>query len=186
MTEKIAYQGRMFEVVNFDVEHEPGKVETFEKARRAPGTRLIIPTAKGLLLTKEFRHELNATDFRLPGGKVFDSWDEYHDFLAGNKDILIPAIAKAKAEAKEEAGIETDDVTHVHTSRLGATVEWDLYYFVVGEHNRGEQDLGLGEKIDVVEVTRDEAEAMCLDGRISEERSALVLLRFLKDELSNG
>jgi hypothetical protein len=181
MKETITHQGKIVEVVQFEVEVEPGKFKTFEKARRAPGTRLIIPTTIGVLLTKEYRHETNGYDYRLPGGKVFDTLDEYNAFLATGDDILVPATAKAKAEAKEEAGVVTDDLKHFHTSVCGATVDWDLYYFVVGDHTREDQATEQGEDIEVMEVDRQEAEAMCLDGRISEERSALVLLRYLKE-----
>ena len=179
MKETITHQGKHLEVVQFEVEVAPGKIQTFEKARRAPGTRLIIPTTIGLLLTKEFRHELKGYDYRLPGSKVFDSLDEYNAFLASSADILVPATAKAKAEAKEEAGVVTDDLEHFHTSHCGATVEWDLLYFIVGQHERTDQALELGENIEIVEVTTADAEMMCMDGRISEERSALVLLRYL-------
>lgn len=178
-TENITYQGKIVEVVEYDVEVAPGKVKTFEKARRAPGTRLIIPTESGILLTKEYRHELGDYDYRLPGGKVFDSLSEYNDFLSSGQDIRIPATAKAKAEAREEAGVITDDIKHIHTSVCGATVEWDLHYFVVGQYERAEQELEDGEDAEVIEVSEYDAQAMCMDGRVSEERSALVLLRYL-------
>lgn len=58
-------------------------------------------------------------------------------------------------------------------------MQWDLLYFVIKESKRGEQELEQGEDIEVVEVLRDDALKMCLDGRISEERSALVLMRYL-------
>ncbi len=180
--ERITHQGQIVEVVQCDVEVAPGKIKTFEKARRAPGTRLIIPTETGILLTKEFRHEIGGYDYRLPGGKVFDSLKEYNGFLSSGQDILGPATAKAKAEAREEAGVITEDLRHFHTSKCGATVEWDLFYFVVDQHQRTDQALEEGEDAEVVEVSREEAKRMCLDGRMDEERSALVLLRYLAQE----
>lgn len=177
MTEEITYQGRIVEVVEFP---SPNGERVFEKARRAPGTRLIIPVGKGeILLTKEYRHEVDGYDYRLPGGKVFDTLDEYNAFLQSGGDIIEPATKKAREEAQEEVGIVVRDLKHIHTSRLGATMEWDLYYFEVTEFSESEQSLEHGEDIAVVKVTREEAKAMCLDGRIDEERSALVLLRFL-------
>ncbi len=67
-----------------------------------------------------------------------------------------------------------------HISILGATMEWDLHYIVVGAYTESRQALEYGEDIEPIIVSRDEARQMCLDGRISEERSALTLLRFLK------
>ena len=58
---------------------------TFELARRAPGVRVIIPdhrAAGKVLLTKEFRRELNGGTSRLPGGKVFDTLAEFETFRA--------------------------------------------------------------------------------------------------------
>lgn len=176
MDEKITHQGKIVEVVQFS----PDGTRVFEKARRAPGTRLIIPIGNDeLLLTKEFRHETGGYDFRLLGGKVFDRLDEYNAFLQSGHDILGPATEKAKEEAQQEAGITVQELEHFHTSVLGATMEWDLYYFIVKEHTKSQQDLEHGEDIEVVRVSRDEAKQMCLDGRISEERSALTLVRYL-------
>src|SRR6266567_4526559 len=101
MTEKIFSSGKLFELVH--IAQPDGRV--FEVARRAPGVRLIIADmpAKKVLLTKEFRRELGAHDFRLPGGKVFDSLAEFEAFRKTGKDILGAATVKAKAEAAEEA-----------------------------------------------------------------------------------
>lgn len=175
--ENITYQGRIVEVVEF-ASRDGEKV--FEKARRAPGTRLIITVGEdSLLLTKEYRQEIDGYDFRLPGGKVFDSLEEYNHFLESGEDIILPATEKAKEEAKQEVGLEVKDLEHIYTSVLGATMQWDLLYYVIKESIRGEQELEHGEDIEVVEVLRDDALKMCLDGRISEERSALVLMRYL-------
>ena len=181
MKETITHQGRIVEIVEFP--SVDGK-RFFEKARRAPGTRLIIPIGEdSILLTKEYRQEVDGYDFRLPGGKVFDSLEEYNAFLESGKDIMEPATKKAKEEAKQEVGLDVKALEHIYTSILGATMQWDLLYFVIKESKRGDQELEHGEEIEVVEVTRDEAVEMCLDGRISEERSALVLLRYLTGKI---
>lgn len=71
--EEIRYKGKLFEVVSEPVEIE-GKTFEFEKVRRSPGVRLIMKDGQGnILLTREFRRELSKFDYRLPGGKVFDS-----------------------------------------------------------------------------------------------------------------
>ncbi len=177
MGDTITFQGKIVEVVEFS---SPDGKKVFEKARRAPGTRLIIPLGKdSILLTKEYRQEIDGYDFRLPGGKVFDSLEEYNNFLQSDEDIILPATKKAKEEAKQEVGLEVKDLEHIYTSVLGATMQWDLLYFVIKESIRGEQELEHGENIEVVEVPRDDALKMCLDGRMSEERSALVLMRYL-------
>jgi hypothetical protein len=181
--EKIVYQGKMLEIVNQAMK-AGSKSVTFEWARRAPGVRLIIVDTdkKTVLLTKEHRYELDADDFRLPGGKVFDSLQEYNDFLRVNRDIIEPATKKATAEALEEAGVRIEEAKHIHTSVCGATVQWDLLFFVSTKWDKVNQQLEEGEVISTIEVSFEEAKKIAVDGRMSEERSALILLRYLSSE----
>lgn len=179
--EKIAYQGRIVEIVE-----QPMKIGaksmTFESARRSPGTRLLVvdKPAKKILLSKEFRSELDDYDYRLSGGKVFDSLKEYNEFLSQGKDILEPATERAKIEAKEEAGIIAKNADHIYTSINGSTMIWDLLYFVIDDWEQAEQELdGWGEDIEPVWVSFDEAKEYALK-HMSEDRSAIVLLRWLE------
>lgn len=176
--EKITHQGRIIEVVQKEIEQN-GKVKVFEYVRRSPGVRLIIPKENTILLTKEFRRELNSYDYRLPGGKVYDSLDEYNNALITSVDINESAKVAAIKEAKEEAGIEAKGLSLFHKSVCGATVVWDLFYFVVNEFTESSQNLEEGEDIAFQFVDKEAVKKMCLDGSISEERSALVLLRYL-------
>lgn len=70
----IVYRGKLFDIIQ--IPQPDGRV--FEVARRAPGVRVIVHDAKEqkVLLTREFRRELDAWDYRLPGGKVFDTLNE--------------------------------------------------------------------------------------------------------------
>src|ERR1035437_4570891 len=96
--EEIRYKGKIFEVVSEPVEID-GKTFEFEKVRRSPGVRLIIGDGQdNILLTREFRRELSRFDYRLPGGKVFDSLDEFNNFRQSKGDI----IEKAKQAAFKE------------------------------------------------------------------------------------
>ncbi|MBI2356702.1 NUDIX domain-containing protein [Candidatus Dojkabacteria bacterium] len=175
------YKGKILEVVQQDMKIGDKQV-TFEWARRSPGTRLIVLSKdKRILLTKEFRREMNDWDYRLPGGKVFDTLTQYVEFLNSGKDILSVAKDAVEAEAAQEAGIEVKAVTHYHTSKNGATVEWDLYYFIATDYvelNDG-QKLEVGEDIRVEWFTFDEAMDICLKGGFKEDRSLGVLLKFI-------
>ena len=178
--ETIAYKGRMLEIVNQDMT-DGQKTVTFEFARRAPGIRLILvdPSKRMISLTREHRYELGGYDHRLPGGKVFDTLDEYNTFLDSGHDILAPAKDKALAEAEEEVGLKLLDAEYFHTSVCGTTVKWDLIYFVSTEWEEADQKLEIGEKISRVELSFEEAKELALSGGMSEERSALILLRYL-------
>lgn len=174
--------GKIFEIVQ--IPKPDGRV--FEVARRAPGVRLIVAdtTSKKLLLTREHRWELGGHDYRLPGGKVFDTLAEFETFRKSGKDMLVAATAKAKEEAAEEAGIEVAEVKLFKKSMLGATVEWDLYIFEATKwqpHKDG-QNLKEDEQagIDAQWYAYAEVEKMILSGDMQEERVALVLLQWLK------
>lgn len=174
---QIKYQGEIFEVIETPV-LVGGKEKLFSKVRRAPGTRSIIVKNGRILLSKEYRHESNTTDWRLPGGKVFDTLEEYNK--CDKSKILDYALVGAKKECEEEVGIKPLSISHFHTTNPTATVEWDLYYFIIDEFQETQQKLEAGEKIDSEWKSEKEVRRMCLNGEIGEERSALVLLRFLE------
>ncbi len=179
--ERVIAAGKIFELIH--LEQDDGRV--FEVARRAPGVRLIIADEanKKVLLTKEYRRELGEWDYRLPGGKVFDSLDEFEDFRNSDEDIIVVAKTKAIEEAQQEAGVHVADLTLFKTSVLGATVEWDLYVFesTNWQLSVAGQELEVGEKIEADNwISYDDAKHMILEGKMQEERIALILLQWLE------
>lgn len=177
--EIITYQGRIIELVTQKMQLGDKEID-FEIARRSPGTRLLIVSPDGkILLTKEYRGEIGDWDFRLPGGKVFDSLKEYNQALEEKVDLLEAAKKAAQKEALEEVGVKAKDIKHLYTSRCGATVEWDLYYFLVklSSEKLGKQHLEDGEDIQVAWYSPEDALKLALSGSISEDRSAAVLIR---------
>lgn len=176
--ETLKFAGKMFAILDKTFRIN-GKDVVIEVGRRAPGTRLIIDLGEDLLLTKEWRSELNAYDYRLPGGKVFDSLADYQGALSKGGDLAPAVLGAARNEAKEEAGVDTGDFAQFHKSIAGLTVDWDLYYFAVTNPTLSTQKLGEHEIIETVRISKEDAKRMCLDGSIGEERSALVLLRYL-------
>ncbi|HWO07454.1 MAG TPA: NUDIX hydrolase [Candidatus Paceibacterota bacterium] len=152
----------------------------YENARCAPGVRLIIPMPQNkILLTREYRTYLSDYVFRLPGGKVVDSLEEYNAFLKSDADIKDAARAAAIKEAREEVGLVVNDVELFAISKCGASIEWDLYYFVVKSFTEAEQQLEHEEDITLALTDIEEVKKMCLDGRMKEEHSALILLQYL-------
>ncbi len=179
MPEETVFTGRLFEVVH---QKQPDG-RSFEIARRAPGVRLIVTDQeqKKILLTREFRQELQDWDYRLPGGKVFDSLEEFEAHRQSGDDILEAARTKAIAEAREEAGIIVEELEFIKKSTLGATVEWDLYIFEVTKWQPAEgQALEAGEIIEADNwFAYEEVEKMILKGEMQEERIALALLQWI-------
>ncbi|MCM2339502.1 MAG: NUDIX domain-containing protein [Burkholderiales bacterium] len=178
--ENIVYQGKIIEVINEIVKLENGKEITLEKARRSPGVRLIIKNKEGkFILNKEKRHELDEIDYRLPGGKVFDTLQEYNNFLKEGKDILEKAKEAVKLEAIQEAGIEPEEVRYLSTSHCGATVDWDLIYFSTEKFKEVEKQPEEGEEIENIEVSEEELKELIFSGKMQEDRSVAVILKYL-------
>ncbi len=183
------YRGRLLRIVDQDVQFGDGTVKTFERAERAPGVRVLVSYQQRILLTKEFRSEQAEFDFRLPGGKVFDSVAEFVSYVKHtDANIVDVARSAAKKELFEETTLDVDEnqFTLFHRSVCGATVLWDLYYFVV--HVAGGQEFfekiatHEGEVLEPMWVLPLDAMQMCLNGNIKEDRSVSVLLRFLLTE----
>lgn len=180
--EKIVYQGRIIEIVQYPVLTN-GKEKIFEKARRSPGVRLIIETPGGnFILSKEIRHELEDVDFRLPGGKVFDHLEDFNSFLGGGGDLLTKAKEAAHLEARQETGIKPLEIEYLTTSHCGATIDWDLIYFVVKKYKKSEQELEEGENIETIEVSAKNLKEWALSGKIQEDRSVAVILKYLNQK----
>lgn len=178
---KTVFSGRIIAIVQQEVDIGTGSVKTFEKAVRSPGTRIIIhdKQKQSILITKEYRHELESFDYRLPGGKVVDSLSEYQSIIDSQEDISRLAQEAAIREAKEEVGIISSDCSFFTKNHTGATIERDLYYFILENCIFGPQDLESGEHISYDWYSYDEVLHMCVNGLISEDRSAMVLIRYL-------
>ncbi len=180
----VVFAGKIGEVVH--TTQADGRV--FEKFCRPPGTRLIIVSPENkILITKEFRQETGNFDLRLPGGKVCDSLEEYNELRKNSADMLKAAEAGAKKEALEEAGIVVKSLEFITKATAGATVEWDLYYFLVTdyeEHPAG-QSLEHGEDISITWMDFDEIKESIKKGHMQEWRSVGVLLGDVIPQLEN-
>jgi ADP-ribose pyrophosphatase len=178
--EELLYSGKFFEVLQKAVTFGD-KTKKFENARRPPGTRLLIIKDGKILITREYRYELGGYDYRLPGGKVFDTLEEFRRARESGEEILKSAENAAMEECRQEAGLTPKRLKHYLTTKAGATVVWDLYYFIIDGfvENESGQELEAGEVIETSWRTFEQAKEMCLNGQIKEDRSVGVLLKFL-------
>lgn len=180
-SERVVFRGDLIEVIHQDFVLSRG-TKTFEFARRGPGTRIVLVRADSeILLTREFRRELGRYDTRLPGGKVFDTLVDYERARESGRALGQFASEAAKRELEEETGYCSEHLDLLGISSCGATVEWDLYYFLCTNWQAPPEAFSSQEDEDVrVEWTPfSRALQMCLDGNISEERSAVHILRYI-------
>ena len=88
--------------------------------------------------------------------------------------MLDAAKNAAIIEAREECGIEVEieNLELLSISHCGATIEWDLYYFLVRDFTEtGTQDLGEGKYITLDWYSREDITELVRDKKISEDRT---------------
>jgi len=178
LKEKVVFQWKIIEVVHQLVKICDQEL-VFEIARRSPGVRLIVHDKDKILLTKEFRKELKDFDYRLPGGKVFNTLAEYNK---NKKSIKKYALIVARHECEEETWLIPQDPKLHYISTAWATVERDLYYYIVKKfksHTKWQQ-LELGEDISIQWKTKKEILALIKKWAMHEDRSVWVLLQYLQ------
>ncbi len=174
------FSWQMFEIVHW----EGRPWVTFEAAVRAPGVRLIISAEKdgirGLYMTRELRRESTGWDLRLPGGKIFDSLVEFRS--ADPAQIAGAALASAEREGREEAGLHSGVYRFLEVSHAGASVDWDLHYFLVTDPVMRAQELEESEmgNISVEFVSLADLRKALIAWEVQEGRSAAVLWRWME------
>jgi len=173
---KTLFKGKIIEVIEKDVAWRK-----FEIARRSPWVRIIIRDGNKILLTKEYRHEHNSYDYRLPGGKVFDTLEEFNEKSENNENIHIYAENAAKNECKQETWLISKSIKYLTKSKAWATIERDLYYFLVDDFVKNEwwQELEDWETITTEWKTLEEAKKLCLDWSVNEDRTVWILLKYI-------
>jgi 8-oxo-dGTP pyrophosphatase MutT (NUDIX family) len=173
LNERIVFSGQLGEVVQ--TVQPDGRV--FERFRRPPGVRLVIISNEKMLLTEEYRSETGSVDLRLPGGKVFDDKDSFAEARKAGRlsEALEEAVVR---EALEEVGVVVSGAELLTVAQAGATVEWDLYYFLVRNFTPvpGGPNPEEGEDITPRWLGPDEVIIAIKSCRMSEWRSVGVLL----------
>lgn len=180
----IVFESRIGAIVHFPVLEDQGHgyvAKTFEKYVRSPGSRLIAIRDNNIYLQKEARLEsIEKFDWRLPGGKVIDTFAEYKHYLG--KLVPTEIILKAALKELQEEAHLTGEPELFTRKVCGTTVEWDLYYVVVKNVVPFQPDHAHAEGEEVAEsgwFTFDEVRNMCEKGIIGEARSAAVLIEFV-------
>lgn len=185
--EKSIFNNGFFEFLETEEEHIVNGNKTIIKrqmVRRPPGIRALIinkENKKKILLSKEFRYELDKWDYRLPGGKVFDSLEDYKESV-NEGDVQKHVDATVKKEVLEEIGLIVKSQKLIKVSHAGAGVIWDLFYYEVDDYEVSDTGAKLEENEFVdgyVFKTFDEIIKMCENHEINEDRTVGVLLSYI-------
>jgi 8-oxo-dGTP pyrophosphatase MutT (NUDIX family) len=183
-TPVIVYEAKLGAIVDFPVLVDEGQgyiQKQFQRFVRPPGTRIIAVKDTKIYLQKERRLETNNDfDWRLPGGKVVDTWNEYKMYLT--TDIPEEKIIEAgKRELLEEAGLTADTISLYTKSPCGASVTWDLFYLLAEDIT--EQKHIHHETEEITEgkwFTFNEIKNLIREKSIQEDRTIAVLYQFME------
>lgn len=94
-------------------------------------------------------------------------------------------------EVQEEADILAKDFRLLKKSVNGLTVEWDIYFFIVDQFQvlesfySGKEQKSEYEYINHTWLSYSDALKLCVEGKVSEDRSASILMRFLLQALDD-
>jgi len=164
----VVYTGKYFTVEHEEIVRPDGRSFIAEWVKRTDGVRIIARDEGGrLLLTDEYRLELGARDFRLPGGKVEN----------GNTPLQA-----AMAELREETGLSASSWTPIVTTQAFSMVRYSLHYFEARDLVLAPVAHDEDEDIEVCWFDLSEAVEMALDRRIGEDLSALQIVRLASKE----
>lgn len=189
IVENCIYDNGFFEFIQSDKEYIIDgcpKIVKRNFVRRPPGIRALIinKKEKKILLSREYRYELELFDYRLPGGKVFENLEDYRNSLK-NDDVFQHVEETVPKEVLEEVGLIIKNPKLLKVSKAGAGVVWDLYYFEITDYQISETGPMLEEN-EIIEgyvwKTFEEVKQMCLDGNINEERTVGVLLTYILND----
>tara|TARA_B100000315_G_C14593587_1_gene597392 strand:+ start:8555 stop:9109 length:555 start_codon:yes stop_codon:yes gene_type:complete len=178
---KVVFEGNIFQVIQETKKHGEHTIN-MEYVKRAPGVRVIVVKDNKILLNEEIRHHPEGLDYRIPGGKVYDSLIDFKKALDDKVDLKKAAEIAGIREIEEETGHHVKNLKFHHISQGGASIHFELYFFTTSDCNKTVQKLEPGEQIKPVWKSYDEVKEMCYKKEIKEDISAAVLLRFLKDK----
>lgn len=191
--EKSVFNNGFLEFLETEEEHTINNQKKLIKrkmVRRPPGVRALILNKNDnqkILLSKEFRYELDKWDYRLPGGKVFDTLDLYKEAIARN-DVQKYVDESVAKEVLEEVGLIVKSQKLLKISHDGAGVIWDLFYYEIKDYVESLDGAHLEENEFVegyVWKSFDEIIKMCIEQKINEERTVGVLLSYILEHKNN-
>jgi 8-oxo-dGTP pyrophosphatase MutT (NUDIX family) len=160
---KKVFEGKLFDVYQWEQELFDGSTATFEKLKRTD-TVVAIPVLpnKKLLLVEDEQPGRDTT-ISFPGGRV------------DGEESAEAAVAR---ELLEETGYEASKLTLWKAVQPVSKVDWALYFFIAyGCKKTAEAHLDAGERIKAREVTLDELfelmdDPRFVEGELSKELTA--------------
>lgn len=138
---KKVYDGRLFEVYEWEQKEFDGGIKTYSGVLRRPTVQIIAVHENKIVLLKESQ-ALEMNKISIPGGQVEDGEE--------------PKTA-ALRELKEETGMEPEEMNLWREWEFTPGIQWTSYYFIAKNCKKvSKLNPDSGELIDPYEVTFEE------------------------------
>ena len=137
------FKGQIFDVYQWPQKMFNGSEATFEMLKR-PDTVTVIPIVGDKIVTLDEEQPHTGLRLSFPGGRVDETDPD--------------PLEAARREVKEETGYEFDNWKLVNVTQPHSKLEWFLFFYLAWDGKKtAEPHLDVGEKINLKELTFDEA-----------------------------
>ena len=138
---KRVFQGKIFDVYQWEQTMFDGSYATFERAKRMGTVQIIATQGDKVLVSFESQPD-KPNFYTLFGGRMEEGEEP---------------LAAAKREFLEETGMEAKDWELFKVYDPISKIDWKLHYFIARDcHKVAEQKLDAGEKVEVKEYSFEE------------------------------
>jgi 8-oxo-dGTP pyrophosphatase MutT (NUDIX family) len=165
---KKVFDGIVFDVYHWPVEHDDGTVKMFEKIKRRD-TIVVIPVTESgkIIMAKEEQPHM----------------EPYIACLGGRAEENEDPIQTAKRELLEEAGLVSDNWSLFSSTQPFAKIEWAYYVFIAkGCKKVSEPKLDGAEKIELMELSWEEFQNVILHKEFDDLE---LKIKFMQANLDN-
>ena len=166
-TAKISFQGKLFDVYQWEQVQFDGTKTIFEKIKR-PDTVYIVPVTheRRLLICRQIQ----------PGSKPF------YGLIGGRVERDEDVLSAAKRELLEEAGLGANSLELWKSFQFLPKLDWAIYVFIGKELTQQKRRLDAGEKIDLIDISLEELFDLAGKEEFGDVEIALHLLRTAQNE----
>ena len=164
---KKVFDGKLFDVFQWEQEQYDGTKRTFEKVKR-PDTVYILPVTDDgkIIICRQVQ----------PGSQ------SYYGLLGGRVEKDENVADAAKRELQEEAGIVVNNLKLWKSFQFLPKIDWAIYIFIGNNISYESTHLDPGEKIELVYLTIDELVLLASKEHFGDVEIALCLLRTAMDQ----
>lgn len=160
---RTVFRGKLHTIEQWNVRYPSGRVETWERVRRAPSVAVLAFDKRGrLLLIHEYRHALKRWRWGVPAGRV---------------DKERSARAAAQRELREETGYRARKLRLFMKGAVGGSWVIPRYVYLAADLVRAPLPRDEGERIHVYPTALQKAASLALRGGIDAEFVALAIIR---------